>query len=288
MGTATHAGLTYAVHDGVELKGDLYLPKGEGPHPVLVGIPGGGWRRGDRSGFRIWGEHLSDQGFAFFSIDHRRSAQGKMFPQNVQDVLAAVRFVARQAADYGLDPDAIGILGSSAGAHLGSMVALAGDKPMFAEAHPDEGAAAPPIKALVAVYGPYDLYTHWQNDLRKNALPGEDYTERMLGCTPYDDPQIYVDASPLRQIRYVASALKTLIIWGTEDTEILPSQSQMFVDALRQARFFVRTLPVVGAGHFWFSEDAIEDPNGYNAALAPRIVRFLRQHLTQARLHGGG
>ena len=70
---------------------------------------------------------------------------------------------------HGLDPARIGILGSSTGAHLGSMVALAGDKPMFADAYPEEGGAVPPVRCLIAVYGPYDLFSHWQADLARNA-----------------------------------------------------------------------------------------------------------------------
>lgn len=283
-------GLRYATHDGVELHGDLYLPDGPGPHPVLVGVPGGGWRRGDRSGFRIWGEHLAANSFALFSVDHRKSNDGPIFPQNVQDVLAAVRFIHARAEELSLDRERLGVLGSSAGAHLGALVSLAGHKSLFADGYPDdEGASArPDIKVLVAVYGVYDLVTHWQADLDNNSADNEDFTERFLGKTPYDDQQLYFDASPIRHVAYAANAPKALVIWGTQDREVRPVQSEMFARALKQARFFVRTLPVEGAGHFWFSEDSVEDPRGFNSLVAPRLVRFLRQHLGGAQTHGGG
>ena len=44
----TRMGLTYATHDSVALAGDLYLPKGSGPFPILIGIHGGGWVLGSK------------------------------------------------------------------------------------------------------------------------------------------------------------------------------------------------------------------------------------------------
>ena len=52
-------GLTYATHDGVALLGDLYLPKGAGPFPVLVALHGGGWVQGARNAFQHWGPYLA-------------------------------------------------------------------------------------------------------------------------------------------------------------------------------------------------------------------------------------
>lgn len=264
--------LAFAVADGVELKGDLYLPDGDGPHPVLVAAPGGAWLRGDKKQLGHWGRHLAAHGFAVFAIDYRRATAGKVFPQNVQDVLAAARFVQDQAAPLSLDPARIGLLGASAGAHLAALAALAQGEPFL------DGPAVP-FKALVVCYGVYDLVAHWQADLDKNPEPGQDHTVRMLGATPYDDPKLYFDASPVRHVTYARNALKTLVIWGADDGDVLPHQSETFVRALRQARFFVRTIAVPGAGHFWFSEEPVEAPGSATGKVAPGVVAFLRQHL---------
>jgi len=281
--------LTYAVHDGVELKGDLYMPNGAGPHPILLGVPGGGWRRGDKSGFRIWGEYLAAHSIAFFSVDHRKSNAGPIFPQNVQDILAAARFICGEAAALNLDADRFGLLGSSAGAHLAAMTALAGAKPIFSDGYGDDQHAkvAPAPKVLVGVYGVYDLFTHWQADAWRNAADNEDFTERFLGGSPYADQHRYFDASPIRHVEY-GVPFKTLLIWGDEDPEVLPAQSRAMLTALTQARAFVRAMPVPGAGHFWFSEDAIDDARGFNSFVAPRLLRFLKTHLVGASAHGGG
>lgn len=265
--TAKFATIPFAIIDGVELRGDLYLPAGEGPHPVIVAAPGGAWLRGDRSGLRHWGRHLAEQGMAVFAIDYRRSTNGRIFPENAEDVAAAMRFVQDEAGRLGLDSGRIAVLGASAGAHLASLVALS------------DAFETPKLAALVAVYGVYDLVDHWQADLVSNAAPGADLTERMMGCAPYEDQRRFFDGSPIRHVSYARNTLATLVIWGKEDRDVLPRQSERFAEALRQARFPVRTLPVPGAGHHWFSEQPIDEPGSHSGAVAPAIVRFLRQHL---------
>src|ERR1700680_2922300 len=124
----THAGIAYANHDGVELLGDLYLPKGAKSAPALVAVHGGGWVQGVRGAFQYWGPHLAARGVAVFAISYRLATKGKMFPQAVQDVLAGVQFVRGKAGEFGIDPQRIGLLGASAGGHLASLAALSGKK----------------------------------------------------------------------------------------------------------------------------------------------------------------
>jgi acetyl esterase/lipase len=186
--------------------------------------------------------------------------------------MAAARFVQSHASDLSLDATRIGLLGASAGAHLSALAALAQGKPWLS----GEPVA---FKTLIAIYGVYDLFAHWQADLDKNPAPGEDHTVRMLGATPYDDQQLYFDASPIRHVSYAGNSLKTLLIWGADDGDVLPIQSETFARALRQARFFVRTLAVPGAGHFWFSEEPIDAPHSATGKVAAPLVAFLTQHL---------
>ena len=112
----THKGIAYANHDGVELAGDLYLPKGKKDVPALVAVHGGGWVQGVRTAFQYWGPYLAARGVAMFSISYRLATKGKTYPQAVQDVLAGVQFVRGKAGEFGIDPQRIGLMGASAGA----------------------------------------------------------------------------------------------------------------------------------------------------------------------------
>lgn len=262
--------IKYADGASGPLCGDLYLPNGA-PASVLVAVPGGAWRAGNRKQLAGWGRYLAGQGFAVFAIDYRLATGGPGFPGNLRDVRAALAFVHESMGTLGVDAAKLGLFGASAGGHLAALAALS-DRPDLPP--------LPKLSALVGAYGVYDLFRHWQDGRADNPALGEDITESMLGTTPFEDPQRYFDASPLFQVRYAKNALKTLLIWGEDDRDVLPeTQSKAFVLALRQARFFVRTIPVPGAGHFWFSEEPLDDPRSRTAQIAPAIVRFLRHHL---------
>src|SRR5437763_969351 len=90
----TRRGVQYAVHDGVALAGDYYVPKGPGKFPVVVAMHGGAWQLGERTLYRFWGPYLAQRGIALFAIDYRLSKPGQpSYPKPVQDARAAIQFV---------------------------------------------------------------------------------------------------------------------------------------------------------------------------------------------------
>ncbi len=179
----TRGGVAYAAHDGVSLLGDLYLPAGAGPFPALVAAHGGGWQGGARSAFQFWGPYLAARGYVLFAISYRVAKKGqKMFPQAVNDVLAGVQFVRGSAAQIKVDPARIGLLGASAGAHLASLAALGAESPLFKGAYPNDAHAAvsTKVKALIGVYGVYDLVEMWQRYQLQS--PRENNIENFMGA----------------------------------------------------------------------------------------------------------
>ena len=136
-GVSTRSNVEFAEHDGVKLAGDLYLPKGLDKAPVLIAVHGGGWQIGGPVFYRYWGPFLAKHGIALFAVRYRLSKPGaKSFPGAVYDVKAAIQFARANATQLGVDPDRIGLIGDSAGAHLVSLVALAGDEPLFSDRVP--------------------------------------------------------------------------------------------------------------------------------------------------------
>jgi acetyl esterase/lipase len=273
-------GVTYCERDGTKLQGDLYLPGRNGPFPILIGVPGGGWQRCVRASLRDWGFHLASRGYGMFVIDYRlATATRKAFPEAVQDVLTAVRFIHSSGSELSVDPCRIGLLGASAGAHLAALAALGGDAAAFG-GRPDDASAASPahVKALVAVCGIYDLFRQWQDDLGRTPDPQSNIARNLIGEDPYENQQAYFEASPLRHLSYKKSQLSALVSWSTSDDLVDPAQSESFVRALQQARFTVRTHRVLGASHFWFGEP-LEDTSSAAASFAPRLAEFLKLSL---------
>jgi acetyl esterase/lipase len=262
-----HSGIAYAQHDGVELLGDLYVPKGRRDAPALVAVHGGGWVQGARSAFQYWGPYLAARGVALFSIGYRLAAKSKTYPEAVQDVLAGVQFVRGKAGEFGIDPQRIGLMGASAGAHLAALAALGGAK--FA------GSAS--VKALVAVYGIYDVLAMWTSYQVQGGA--ENNIQKFLGASPMENRQLYFDASPVSYATYANNKVAVLLVTGTEDDLVdRKAQTEPFQLALKQAGFFVRPCIIHGAPHYWMN-DPIEEPGSYSGFLAPRLMRFLAEKL---------
>ena len=272
--------LAYGTHDGVSLIGDFYVPKAPGKYPVMVAVHGGGWQGGARAGYRYWGPYLAERGIALYAIDYRLLKPGQpSYPQAVHDVRAAVQFVKSKAADLKIDPDRVGLMGDSAGAHLAALVALAGDAPVFAKGYPGDpyAAVSTKVKAVVSAYGVFDLVAQWNHDQIQRSY--DQISEKFLGKPPTEDRRIYFDASPMSYATKANNQVSFLLTWGTADDIADPAtQSQAFMTALKQANFFVRPVPVSAAPHFWFA-DPIDDPRGHSGFVAPQVLRFLEGRL---------
>jgi acetyl esterase/lipase len=272
-------GLVYATHDGQPLGGDLYLPRGGGACPTLIGVHGGGWQQGDPSHYRHWGPWFAARGYGFFSVGYRLVKKDRRaYPEAVHDIRAAVQFTRANAAELRADPQRLGLFGSSAGAHLAALVALAGDHPDFLGRHADDAHAtvSTRVKALVGIYGVYDMLRQWEWDQLNRPL--DSITERFLGLAPMESRKLYFEASPLSYAVKANAATAVFLNWGTHDDIVEPAQSEVFLRALKQAGFFVRTCVIPGAGHF-YGNDPVDEPGSYNAIVTPKLERFLADRL---------
>lgn len=275
-----HRDVEYAVHDGLPQKGHLYSPKAAGKYPALVAVHGGGWRLSTRENYRYLGPWLAERGYVVFAVTYRLSAPGqKSFPEAVQDVRAALQFVKGRAAELKVDPERIGLIGDSAGGHLASLVALAGEHPLFKNGNRSDpyGGLSTQVKAVATVYGVYDLVQQWCHD--QTSRPREHIVEQLLGTSLIDDRRAYFDASPLSYVSAKNNATAFLIAWGTEDDIVDPkNQGEAFLEALKRAGYYVRSAILPGAPHFWIG-DPLDETGSHSGFFAPRLLRFLQARL---------
>jgi acetyl esterase/lipase len=266
--------IQFAEHDGLKLLGDLYYPKGMAKAPVLVAVHGGGWQIGNRKMYSNWGRYLARNGYAVFAIEYRLMKVGvNTYPGAVYDTKSAVQYIRAHAADLSVDPDRIGLIGDSAGAHLSSLVALA-EHQFASEYTSDENAGvSAKVKAVVGFYGVYDMQAQWQHDLA--ARPRDNISQKFLGGAPYESRKLYFEASPISYATVDRNSIKFLLVHGTNDDIVDPAtQSGAFLLALKQAGFFARTIVVPGAGHFW-AADPLDDPTSFGAYAGPKVLGFL-------------
>src|SRR5262245_13943171 len=184
----------YAVHGGVSLKGHWYAPKGAGKCPALVAVHGGGWRLSNLDNYRHLGPWLAERGYGVLAATHRLSTPAqKAYPEAVQDARAAVQFLRGNAAQLKVDPERIALIGDSSGGHLASLVALAGEHPLFKDGNRGDphGGVSTQVKVAVSVYGVHDLARQWRHD--QLARPRDQIVQKFLGASLIDDRRIYFD-----------------------------------------------------------------------------------------------
>ncbi|MCP4175550.1 MAG: alpha/beta hydrolase fold domain-containing protein [Fuerstiella sp.] len=239
---------------------DLYLPrKGKESRPVVVWIHGGGWRNGSKNNCPAI--PLVNRGFVVASINYRLSGHA-VFPAQINDCKAAIRWLRANAGKYGIDAGHIGVWGSSAGGHLVALLGTSGDVNDL-EGEPDDRANADQSSRVQAVcdwFGPTDL-------LLMNKQAGE------LGTIDHDaanSPESLLLGGPLQEsedkakragpITYVTSDDPPfLIVHGDQDTLVHWRQSQILADALRESKCNVTLRIVPGAGHGRFRDPKITE-----------------------------
>src|SRR3989339_692287 len=117
--------IEYATINGEHLFLDLYLPDSSVKPKVILFIHSGGWVYGDKSEFDSAAKALREKGYCTILINYRLAnfdGTGAVFPAQIYDVKAAVRWIRAHADEYQLDTTKIGVVGSSAGAHLGAIL----------------------------------------------------------------------------------------------------------------------------------------------------------------------
>jgi acetyl esterase/lipase len=194
------SGIQFAAPDSVPLSMDVYRPPQVGKYPGIVAIYGGGWQSGNPMQNADFNRYMAFRGYTVFAIDYRHAPRYR-FPDQLDDVRAAQRFIQKYAAEYETDPERIALLGRSAGGHLAMLTAY----------QPD----ALPVRAVVNYYGPFNLTQGYKEPPNPDPLNVRAVLSAFLGGSPDRLPQQYAKASP---VSYVTHPLPpTLLVHGSRD-----------------------------------------------------------------------
>ena len=249
--------LAYVENGHERQKLDLYLPiEGTGPRPLVVWIHGGAWRAGSKNGGPY--RPLLARGFAVASINYRLS-QHAIFPAQIHDCKAAIRWLRANAKQHAIDPDRIGVWGSSAGGHLVAMVGTTGDvKELEGELGNNDVSSR--VQAVCDWFGPTDflLMNKQAGDRGKMDHDASDSPEsKLIGAPIQDNPSKARRASPLTYVS--ADDPPFLIVHGDRDGLVAAGQSRLLQAALEKAGVKSKLSIVEGAGHGQFRDpDVVE------------------------------
>ena len=251
-----------------ELHLNLAWPKGLPalPMPVVAVVHGGGWCGGDHNTEDHYA--YARRGYFAANVEYRLS-QEAIFPAQNHDCKAAIRYLRAHAAEYRLNPDKIGIVGSSAGGHL---VALMGTAGHVAALEGDLGNAeqASAVQAVVDFCGPTDLTTTPQSGTE--FVPLREVVDQLLGGPLAEKLDLARAASPLMHVNPQNPPF--LIFHGDMDDVVPLSQSEVLHQALLAAGVDSTFVTVKGGGH-GFGPEAIPSPED----IAEMIFEFFDKHL---------
>lgn len=222
-GVIEETDVVYGTGGGQELALDLYYPEGlRAPVPAIIFIHGGGWRSGKRQDYKLYTTQFAQMGYVVATVSYRLRADG-YFPNCVEDVKCAVRWMRANAERLKIDDERMAVIGGSAGGHLAMMVGFASDVPEFEGTGGNEGVSSA-VAAVIDIYGPTDFTTgpNRNHSLLTNFMQGtyEELPEKFRKGSPL----FYVDANDP----------PTLIIHGTVDSLVPVRQSDLLAEKFQE------------------------------------------------------
>ena len=269
----------YVRGGGPQQQLDLYIPTEQKNMPLVVYVHGGGWEHGDKAGDSLNPNHLQLlwDGYAMASINYRL-APAAIWPAQIQDCKAAIRWLKTHAHEYGYDPNRIAVMGESAGAQLAAVLGTTSGSKTF-----DEGEnldSSSDVTCVVELFGPAD-FTVVEGNLS------------FLGGSPKDHPDLARSASPASYVHRDEPPM--LVVHGTRDQLVPFVQAELLAGAMDRVGAPYYFHAVVGGGHnpyFGLKFDAsgssfnsggggiglFEDP-----MVEPLIKAFLRHYLLDNR-----
>jgi len=261
-------GVEFAKVEGHSLRLDLHRPDGDARPPLVVYVHGGAWRSGSRENAPIRG--LVKHGFAVASVDYRLSTQA-IFPAQIHDIKAAIRFLRIQADEFLIDADRIAIAGSSAGGHLAALVGVTNGNVELEGVVGDHAEQSSRIDAIVSFYGASNLESILSQSTGIGLEVRVPALQLLLGALPDKVPKLARLASPVAHLDTGDPPL--MLIHGASDPQMPPAQSEEFREACEAAHIPVQLIMLPGSKH---GGDEFYDEGRLHV-----VAEFLREHLQQ-------
>jgi acetyl esterase/lipase len=278
-GVKVERNLTFASTGKKNLKLSLYLPDNSSSKvkvPVVVLIYGGAWMMRN-----LWAETpkaqwLARHGYAAAVIDYRLSSEA-LFPAQIYDCKAAVRWLRANAAKYGLDAAHIGAWGDSSGGHLACLLGTTGNVAAL-EGNEGNTNESSRVQAVVDFFGPTDFL-----QMQAHSLPGSWINHNsprapealLIGGPVQENREKAERANPIKYVTHDAPPF--FIAHGDRDTLVPCNQSELLFKALKTAGDNVTFYIIAGAGH--------EDPAFNSVTMRAAVLAFLDKNL---KPHSGG
>ena len=256
--------LAYVPNAAPRQRLDLYLPAKPGPpRPLIAYIHGGAWRGGSKD--QCPAGSLLPLGYAVASIEYRFS-QDAIYPAQIEDCKAAIRWLRAHSAEYGIDPKRVGVWGASAGGHLVALMGVTGHVSDFDTGENLDQSSA--VQCVVDFFGPTD-FLHYGLVPNPRLDAPDSAVAQLLGGQVTTHHAEARRASPVYFV--TKDAAPFLILHGDHDPLVPLQQSQELLADLQKEAVECTLKVVIGGGH--------GGPGFNTPANQKLIVDFLERHL---------
>ena len=249
---------------------DVFQPKVKEKCPLIVFVTGGGFIMAPRNNLPQIRMRLAQAGYVVASIEYRVAPLGR-FPQPLEDVKTAIRWLRAHADKFNIDPERVGVLGNSAGGYLSAFTGITnGDKTFDKGEYLDYSSD---VLCAVDLYGLSDL-----------TVVGADYDEKVqaehksagatealwvIGALPFggkdggvlapENKELVDYANPINHISEKSAPM--LLMHGDADMLVSPSQTDLIFQALQakgieSERYIVKNAQHGGA--YWVQEPVMK------------------------------
>lgn len=244
--------VVYKSVDGRDLRLDIYYPTRNlfTKSPVVFYFHGGSWNSGgkDLDDEEIVGTVL-EYGLMLVSVEYRLTSES-VYPAFLDDCADAIRYITKNAGQYGADTERLGVFGASAGGHISLMMALAKDR---YGSDPDLASTPVNIKSCVALCAPTDFINLEVYEDETDRREVEALLRATFGGSAGDLAETYRAASPIQHLRKDAPPI--FLAHGEEDRLVPIGQARSFHEAAVKLGMDVRFYPVKNADHKFRAPD---------------------------------
>ena len=254
---------TFKTVNGTKLNLYVFNPPGHKPadkRPAIVFFFGGGWTNGSPGQFEQHCRHLAERGMVAITADYRVASRHQVKAVScVADAKSAIRYVRKEAARLGIDPNRIAAGGGSAGGHL---AACTGIITGFDESSEDQAISSVPN--AMALFNPAVVLGRVEgltpaNEERVNSL------QDRMGVEPKS-------LSPFHNVK--RGAPPTIVFHGKADTTVPYVTAEMFAKAMKDAGNRCELMGYDGQSHGFFNHG--RGKNEYYEKTVADLDRFLQ------------
>ena len=251
-GTRAIRDIAYVPGGHENQKLDLFLPEFGENLPLIVYIHGGAFRLGSKA--QLPAVSYLEKGYAVASLGYRFS-QHAIFPAQLEDVKAAVRWLRANAGEYGIDPDRFAAWGQSAGSYLAILLGVTDGVTEFEVGENLDVSSA--VQVVIDNYGPTDFAQMDAHRLPDGQLhdPADSPESQLIGGALQENLEAVARANPITYVS--AGDAPMLVVHGDADPLVPHHQSEILVEALEAVGVEVEFYTVAGGGHGRFTDPKV-------------------------------